>query len=116
MLTQAQNDRLTQVGPGTPMGNLMRRYWHPIAGSVQMDGEEPTRAVRLLGEDLVLYKTPNGKLGLIDPACPHRGMNLLYGIPEPDGIRRAYYGWIYGFDGKCLGQPSEPTALAVIWS
>ena len=109
MLTQAQNDRLTQVGPGTPMGNLMRRYWHPIAGSVQMDGEEVTRPVRLLGEDLILYKTPDGKLGLIDPLCPHRGMNLLYGIPESGGIRCAYHGWVYGFDGKCLDQPSEPT-------
>jgi len=77
MLTQAQNDRLTQVGLGTPMGQLMGWYWHPIAGSVQMDGEEPTRPIRLLEEGLVLYKTPpNGNLELIDPLCPHRDMEF----------------------------------------
>ena len=72
MLTKAMNERLTQVGPGTPMGELMRRYWHPIAGSSQLNEENPTRAVRLLGEDLVLYRDTSGTVGLVEPSCAHR--------------------------------------------
>ena len=68
MLSQELNDRLTRVGPGTPMGNLMRRYWHPIAASVQLDAENPTKEVRLLGEDLVLYRDSSGQIGLIEPS------------------------------------------------
>ncbi|MCH7608025.1 MAG: Rieske 2Fe-2S domain-containing protein [Chloroflexi bacterium] len=108
MLTQEQNDRLTQVGPGTPMGELMRRYWHPIAGSSQLDAENPTKAVRLLGEDLVLYRDASGTLGLLEPSCPHRKASLLYGIPEPNGIRCCYHGWIMNETGRCVDQPSEP--------
>ena len=108
MLTQAQNDRLTRVGPGTPMGELMRRYWHPIAGSVQLNEEEPTKEVRLLGEDLVLFRSTKGKLGLVEPSCPHRKANLSYGVPEPEGIRCAYHGWVFDETGACVDQPSEP--------
>ncbi len=108
MLTQAMNDRITRVGPGTPMGELMRRYWHPIAASVQLSDDEPTREVRLLGEDLVLFRSAAGKLGLIEPSCPHRKANLSYGVPEPEGIRCAYHGWLFDVDGNCVDQPSEP--------
>jgi 5,5'-dehydrodivanillate O-demethylase len=109
MLTQEQNDRLTRVGPGTPMGDLMRRYWHPIAGSAQLSEENPTKEVRLLGEDLVLFRSTRGVLGLIEPSCPHRKANLSYGVPEPEGIRCAYHGWLYDVNGNCVDQPSEPT-------
>jgi 5,5'-dehydrodivanillate O-demethylase len=108
MLSQEQNDRLTRVGPGTPMGELMRRYWHPIAGSVQLDEENPTKEVRLLGEDLVLFRSTRGVLGLIEPSCPHRKANLSYGVPEPEGIRCAYHGWLFDETGACVDQPSEP--------
>ena len=108
MITKEQNDRLTQVGPGTPMGELMRRYWHPIAGSIQLNGDNPTKEVRLLGEDLVLFRSAAGKLGLIEPSCAHRKANLSYGIPEPEGIRCAYHGWLYDVNGQCVDQPSEP--------
>ena len=108
MLSQEQNDRLTRVGPGTPMGELMRRYWHPIAGSVQLDEENPTKEVRLLGEDLVLFRSTKGVLGLIEPSCAHRKANLSYGVPEPDGLRCAYHGWVYDETGACVDQPSEP--------
>ena len=108
MLTQEQNDRLTQVGPGTPMGELMRRYWHPIAGSSQLNEENPTKAVRLLGEDLVLYRDASGTIGLVEPSCPHRKASLLYGIPEQNGIRCCYHGWIMNETGQCVDQPSEP--------
>ena len=108
MLTAEQNERLTRVGPGTPMGVLMRRYWHPIAASVQLNEDTPTKEVRLLGEDLVLFRSAAGKVGLIEPSCAHRKANLSYGIPEPEGIRCAYHGWLYDETGQCLDQPSEP--------
>ncbi len=108
MLTIEQNERLTQVGPGTPMGELMRRYWHPIAGSAQLNDDTPTKEVRLLGEDLVLFRSAAGEVGLIEPSCAHRKANLSYGIPEPEGIRCAYHGWLYDVHGQCLDQPSEP--------
>ncbi len=108
MLTKAQNDRLTQVGPGTPMGALMRRYWHPIAGSSQVNEENPTKEVRLLGEDLILYRDASGTLGLIEPGCPHRKASMAYGIPEKDGLRCCYHGWLFNEKGECVDQPSEP--------
>ena len=108
MLSQAQNDRLTQVGPGTPMGELQRPTGTPIAGSSELDEDNPTKEVRLLGEDLVLFRSAAGKLGLILPSCPHRNANLSYGIPEPEGIRCAYHGWLFDEQGNCVDQPSEP--------
>ena len=108
MLTQSQNERITRVAPGTPMGNLMRCYWHPIAASVEVNEENPTKEVRLLGEDLVLFRSTNGVVGLIEPSCPHRKANLSYGVPEPEGIRCAYHGWLFDETGACIDQPSEP--------
>ncbi len=108
MLTAAQNQRLTRVGPGTPMGELLRRYWHPIAPSAELNADNPTKEVRLLGEDLVLYRDAKGTLGLIEPSCAHRKANLSYGIPEENGIRCAYHGWIFNETGQCVDQPSEP--------
>ena len=107
MLTKEQNDRLTQVGPGTPMGELMRRYWQPIAGVAELK-KEPTKAIRLLGEDLVLYRDQRGQLGLIEASCAHRRVNLLFGIPEEKGLRCPYHGWLYDETGQCLEMPAEP--------
>ncbi len=106
MLTAEQNERLTRVGPGTPMGNLMRRYWHPVAAVSQMK-DNPTKAVRLLGEDLILYKDLSGKYGLVDNFCPHRRMSMLYGVPETDGLRCAYHGWMFDQSGACTEMPYE---------
>ena len=108
MLTKEQNERLTQVGPGTPMGELMRRYWHPVAAAAELD-ERPTKAVRILGEDLVLYKDKSGTLGLIDRFCPHRRVDLSYGIPEENGLRCMYHGWMMDETGQCVEQPFEET-------
>jgi len=108
MLTAEQNDRFTRVGPGTPMGELMRRYWHPIAPSAELNEENPTKEIRLLGEDLVLYRDLKGRVGCIEPTCAHRKANLSYGIPEENGLRCAYHGWVYNETGACLEQPSEP--------
>ncbi|MDX1484428.1 MAG: aromatic ring-hydroxylating dioxygenase subunit alpha [Alphaproteobacteria bacterium] len=108
MLTQEQNDRLTRVGPGTPMGNLLRRYWHPIAAVSQLKGRD-TLPVKLLGEELVLYRDLSGTVGLINARCPHRSMSLVYGIPETCGLRCPYHGWLFDEQGACIEQPYEDT-------
>jgi 5,5'-dehydrodivanillate O-demethylase oxygenase subunit len=106
MLTVELNDRLTRVGAGTPMGELMRRYWHPIATAAEMK-KNATKSVRLLGEDLVLYKDRSGRLGLIEASCAHRRVNMLFGIPEDNGLRCPYHGWLYDETGQCLEMPAE---------
>ncbi|MCH8346829.1 MAG: Rieske 2Fe-2S domain-containing protein, partial [Chloroflexi bacterium] len=106
MLSVEQNERLTRVGPGTPMGELMRRYWHPVAATVELE-DNPTKGVRHLGESLVLYKDRSGTYGLIQESCPHRRVNLLYGIPEQTGLRCPYHGWLYDETGRCLEMPAE---------
>ena len=111
MLTQEQNDTLTRVGPGTRMGNLMRLYWHPVAATAELL-KGPVKAVRLLGESLVLYRDKGGRLGLLTEACPHRRASLVYGIPETEGLRCPYHGWLYNAEGRCLDQPLEPVGSA----
>lgn len=106
MLSAQQNEHLTQVGPGTPAGELMRRYWHPIATAAEM-AERWTLPVRLLGEDLVLFKDRQGRLGLIARSCPHRRASLVQGIPTADGIRCPYHGWEFDRGGQCIDQPNE---------
>lgn len=110
MLTKELNDRLTRVGHGTPMGNLLRRYWHPV-GVVSELEREPVQPVRLLGEDLVLFRTERGELGLVEPRCAHRGLSLAYGIPRENGLRCAYHGWTYNTEGKVVDMPFEPACL-----
>ena len=106
MLTQEQNDTLTRVGPGTPMGDYLRRYWHPVAGVAEFD-ERPTKAVRLFGEDLVLFKDLSGEFGLMQRHCPHRGADLAYGMVEEKGLRCNYHGWCFDSQGNCIEQPFE---------
>ena len=110
MLTEKQNEQLTRVGPGTPMGELFRRYWHPVAAVSQMK-ERNTFQVKILGEDLVLYKDRSGHYGLVEPHCPHRKMSMMYGIPEEDGIRCAYHGWRFDKQGCCTEQPYDDTEI-----
>jgi 5,5'-dehydrodivanillate O-demethylase oxygenase subunit len=107
MLTVEENERLTQIGPGTPMGNLLRRYWHPIAVVTDLE-HRSTQRVRLFGEDLVIFKDRSGALGLIAEACPHRRASLAYGIPTANGIRCPYHGWEFDAAGRCTEQPNEP--------
>lgn len=106
MITPAMNERLTRVGPGTPCGELMRRYWIPIAPFAALL-ENPVRKVRVLGEDLVLYKDKSNGLGLIGDRCLHRRVDLQYGIPDECGLRCPYHGWLFGPTGKCLERPLE---------
>ena len=102
-------DVLTRTGAGTPMGDLLRRYWWPIAGASELDSPG-TLPVRLMGEDLVLYKDLGGKYGLLDRHCRHRRADLSYGYVEKCGLRCNYHGWLYDADGSCLAQPYEDMA------
>ena len=106
MLTVEENERLTRVGSGTPMGELMRRYWHPVAGVAELD-HRPVKRVKILGESLVLYRDKKGALGLIGDTCAHRRISLLYGIPDDGGLRCSYHGWLYDGTGQCVEMPAE---------
>lgn len=112
MITQEANDTLTRIGPGTRMGALLRRYWHPVAAVLELD-EKPTKAVRLLGEDLVLYRDLGGRYGLLHRHCPHRRADLAHGFVEEQGLRCNYHGWLFDETGRCLAQPFEDTANPV---
>jgi phthalate 4,5-dioxygenase len=108
MLSADQNDRITRVGPGTPGGTLLRRYWQPAALVDELVCSRPIKPVRLLGEDLVIYRDEKGRYGLLGRACPHRGTDLAYGRLEDGGLRCAFHGWLFDVQGKCLQTPAEP--------
>ena len=102
MLTQEQNDLLTRTGPGTPGGELLRRYWQPAALSEELPPGGAPLPIRLLSEDLVLFRDERGRIGLIGLHCLHRGADLSYGRIEHGGLRCIYHGWLYDVEGKCL--------------
>lgn len=108
MLTPEENEMLTRVGPGTPAGELLRRYWHPVAIAAELPENNPVKFVRILGEDLVLFRTRNGEAGLLEDHCSHRGASLSYGSVDERGIACAYHGWRYDIHGNCLEVPGEP--------
>ena len=97
---------LVETSAGTPAGELLRRYWHPVA--LSSEATSLPRKVRLLGEDLILFRDGAGRPGLVEPRCCHRGTTLYYGRIENDGIRCPYHGWLFAADGVCLDQPCEP--------
>jgi 5,5'-dehydrodivanillate O-demethylase len=107
MLTQDENEILTRVGPGTPAGNLLRRYWHPISLAQDLSDETPTKFVRVLGEDLVLFRDKSGRTGLLADKCAHRSASLVYGRVEERGISCVYHGWLYDCEGNILETPPE---------
>jgi phenylpropionate dioxygenase-like ring-hydroxylating dioxygenase large terminal subunit len=108
MLSAEQNDLITRVGPGTPAGALMRHYWQPTALVDELSGNRPIKPVRLLGEDLVIFKDAEGRYGLIGRRCPHRGTDLAFGRLEDGGLRCAFHGWLFNVEGRCLQTPAEP--------
>jgi phenylpropionate dioxygenase-like ring-hydroxylating dioxygenase large terminal subunit len=108
MISQEQSDFLTRVGPNDPAGKLMRMCWQPVALVEELQSERPLKAVRLLGENFVLFRDSNGKYGLVDRDCPHRGADLAFGRLEDRGLRCAFHGWLFGPDGQCLETPAEP--------
>jgi len=102
------NETLTMVGPGTPMGNLMREYWYPILKSDEISVDGAPRRFRLLGENLLAFRDSEDRVGIIEPYCPHRRAELFYGRNEECGIRCVYHGWKFDVDGNCVDLPSEP--------
>ena len=108
MLSAEQNDRISRVGPGKPAGTLLRGYWQPAALVDELDSERPIRPIRLMGEDLMIYRDDKGRYGLLGRSCPHRGTDLTYGRLEDGGLRCAFHGWLFDIEGKCLETPAEP--------
>jgi nitrite reductase/ring-hydroxylating ferredoxin subunit len=104
--TPSHLKNMTEVGPGTPMGELLRRYWHPIG--LSSDANATPKKVRVLGEDLILFRNLSGQPGLLYPHCMHRGTSLFYGKVDDTGIRCCYHGWKFDTTGHCLDQPCEP--------
>ena len=108
MMTREQNELLTRIGPEAPAGQLLRRYWQPIALVEELAGPRPLKTVRVLGQDLVLFRGPDGRLGLLDRDCPHRGADLAFGRLEDGGLRCLFHGWLFDIEGRCLETPAEP--------
>jgi nitrite reductase/ring-hydroxylating ferredoxin subunit len=103
-----QNELLTRIGPGTPAGGVLRSYWQPVALVEELAGPRPCKGVRLLGQDLVLFRDEQGRYGLLDRDCPHRGADLSFGRLEGGGLRCAFHGWLFDVEGRCLETPAEP--------
>ena len=111
MLSAADNETLTRVGKGTPMGELMRRYWLPVMPVDELGPpDSPPQRFRLLGEDLILFRDSNGDVGVFSETCPHRGASLFFGRNEEQGLRCVYHGWKYDVTGQCVDMPNEPDA------
>ena len=109
MLSKSDNEKLTRVSSGTPMGELMRRYWMPIA-AVDEFNFTTIKPIRLMGEDLILYRDRGNTYGLVDRHCAHRRADLSYGFVEDCGLRCNYHGWLYDETGQCISQPFEDQA------
>jgi phthalate 4,5-dioxygenase len=108
MLSAAENELVTRTGPGTSMGELIRRYWVPFAlvsDATEPDG--PPVRIRLMSEDLILFRDSDGRLGLIQENCPHRGTSLFYGVNDQGGLRCCYHGWKFDVEGRCIDMPSD---------
>ena len=108
MLTREENELLTRIGRGTPCGELLRRYWHPVAAVGELTEQTSIRPVKILDEELVVFRDKQGKYGLVGEHCPHRLASLAYGRVDDEGIRCPYHGWKFDRTGKCLEQPAEP--------
>src|SRR5258708_29110720 len=110
MLSHEENELISRVGPGTPMGNLMREYWLPAMVSSELPSPDcdPVR-VMLLGEQLIAFRDTNANVGLLANNCPHRGASLFFGRTEESGLRCVYHGWKFAVDGTCIDMPNEPT-------
>ncbi|MPZ12864.1 MAG: Rieske 2Fe-2S domain-containing protein [Chloroflexi bacterium] len=115
MASREEQELLTRVGPGTGMGELLRRYWQPAALGEELPPGGPPLPVRLLGEDLVLFRDEQGRPGLLGLHCSHRGADLSYGRIEDGGLRCLYHGWLYDVQGRCLEQPGEAAGRRSHW-
>ena len=112
MLAREDNELITRVGPGTPMGDTMRRYWMPALLAWELPEPDcPPVRVKLLGEDLVAFRDTSGRIGLLDEYCPHRRVSLFFGRNEECGLRCVYHGWKFDVDGHCVDMMNEPEEL-----
>src|SRR2546421_3442729 len=109
MLSKEDNELLTRTGPGTPMGELFRRFWLPalLPSELPTPDCDPIR-FRILGEDLIAWRDSNGQPGFVANNCPHRGASLFFGRNEENGLRCVYHGWKFAVDGTCVDMPNEP--------
>src|SRR5213596_3497439 len=113
MLPPKENELITRVSPGTPMGNAMRRYWIPACMSSEIaDPDSPPVRVKLLGEDLVAFRDSDGRIGLLDEYCPHRRVSLFFGRNEECGLRCVYHGWKFDASGQCVDMMNEPAEVS----
>lgn len=108
MISQKQNEEITRVGPGSAAGEVLRRYWQPVALADELRGARPVVPVKIMGEELVLFRDEQDKLGLIARHCPHRGADLCFGRLEDNGLRCPFHGWHFDRTGQCVDQPGEP--------
>jgi phenylpropionate dioxygenase-like ring-hydroxylating dioxygenase large terminal subunit len=109
MLSRQDNEVLTRTGKGTPMGEYFRRFWIPVALSQEVaEPDSPPVRTKVMGEDLLVFRDTDGRIGLVEPICPHRGANLFFGRNEECGIRCAYHGWKFDVDGRCVDLPTMP--------
>lgn len=108
MLTREEIELLTRVGPGTPMGQVMRQYWAPVLLSSELAPGGRVKRVKLLGEDLVAFRSARGQVGLLGEFCSHRRASLYFGRNEAGGVRCVYHGWQFALDGRCVDMPNEP--------
>jgi phenylpropionate dioxygenase-like ring-hydroxylating dioxygenase large terminal subunit len=108
MLTRADNERLTQVGPGTPMGEMLREFWTPAARSAALEADGAPLRVRLLGENFVAFRATDGQVGFFQENCPHRGASLALARNEENGLRCIFHGWKFDISGRCVDTPTEP--------
>ena len=109
-----RNELLTKIGRDRPAGKVLREYWMPAALSDELAGDRPIVPVRLMGEELVLFRNDAGELGLLDRQCPHRGIDLCYGRLEDGGLRCPFHGWHFATNGQCLEQPGEPEGSTLL--
>jgi phenylpropionate dioxygenase-like ring-hydroxylating dioxygenase large terminal subunit len=108
MLSREDTDLLCRIGPGTPMGALMRRYWMPVLYTWEIEPDGPPQRVRVLGEDLIAWRDSNGAPSFVSENCPHRGASLFFGRNEECGLRCVYHGWKFDTSGVCVDMPNEP--------
>ena len=109
MLTRDDNELMCRVGPGTPMGNLLREYWIPALHSTDLpERDGAPQRIRLLNENLIAFRDTSGRVGIVANACPHRGASMFFGRNEEDGLRCVYHGWKFDVEGTCTDMPNEP--------
>ena len=114
MLTTSDQELMTRVGPGTPCGEMLRRYWMAVCPVAELTTKNPSKRVRIMGEDLLVFRDGAGRYGLVEAQCRHRKTQLFFGFVEDNGIRCPYHGWKYDVGGNCIEQPFESANVRLL--